>query len=69
MTKEPQLLRVPRTIRSVDDVLETAKKLNLPNVLVLSEREDGSVVFLETEMTPASANWLLDKREGAPADA
>lgn len=61
MENEPKLLRVPRTFRSVEAVLETAKKLDLPNVLVLSEREDGSLVFLETEMSLASANYLLDR--------
>lgn len=58
---DPQLLRVPTKFRTVADVLETARKMNLLNVLVLSEREDGSLVFLETEMTFASTNWLLDR--------
>lgn len=57
----PQLLRVPTTFHSVADVLETAKQLDLNNVMVLSEREDGALVFLETDMTLASANWLLDR--------
>lgn len=55
----PQLLRVPTKFRTVNDVLETANKMGLSNVLVLSEKEDGSLVFLETEMTFASTNWLL----------
>jgi hypothetical protein len=58
---EPTLLRIPRKFNSVEDVLETARKLDLPNVLLLSEKEDGSLVFLETEMTLASTNWLLDR--------
>lgn len=57
----PRLLRVPTSFHSVDDVLETAKKLDLSNVLVLSEREDGSIVFLDNEMTMAQANWVLDR--------
>lgn len=58
---EPPLLRIPTKFRTVTDVLETARKMDLPNILVLSEREDGSLVFLETEMTFASTNWLLDR--------
>lgn len=58
---EPTLLRVPLIFYSVDAVLETARKLDLSNVMVLSEREDGSLVFLETEMNLAQANWLLDR--------
>lgn len=57
----PQLLRVPVSFHSVDDVLETAKKLELTNVLILSEREDGAIVFLDNKMTMAQANWILDR--------
>ncbi len=56
-----ELLRIPRTFHTVEEVLETAKQLDLPNVLVLSELEDGSLVFLETTMDLAHANWLLDR--------
>jgi hypothetical protein len=56
-----QLLRIPQTFHTVEAVLATAKQLDLPNVLVLSELEDGRLVFLETEMSVASANWLLDR--------
>ena len=31
------------------------------DVLVLSEREDGSLVLLDDGMTLAQANWLLDR--------
>ena len=75
----PRLLRVPNHFRSVADVLACASKMDLPNVLVLSEREDGSLVFLDNDLTLAQANWLLDRmkaliitpnqferREGAP---
>lgn len=58
---EPQLLRIPRSFRSVEGVLETAKRLDLPNVLVLSEGEDGTITFLSTEMSAAQANWLIDR--------
>lgn len=57
----PKLLRIPRSFHTVDEVLATAKHLNLPNVLVLSELENGNLVFLETDMTVAQANWLLDR--------
>jgi len=56
-----ELLRIPQTFHTVDEVLATAKQLNLTNVLVLSELEDGRLVFLETEMSVASTNWLLDR--------
>lgn len=55
------LLRIPKSFRTVDEVLGTAKQLDLPNILVLSELEDGRLVFLETEMSVASANYLLDR--------
>lgn len=57
----PQLLRVPFHFQSVEDVLACAGKLNLSNVLVLSEREDGTLVFLDNDLTLAQANWLLDR--------
>ncbi len=59
---EPELLRIPVTFRSVDDVLETGKKLDLSNVVLLSEREDGTMVFLCNEgMSAAQVNWVLDR--------
>lgn len=58
---KPKLLRMPKRFGSVEEVLNTARQLELSNILVLSEKEDGSLVFLETEMTYASTNWLLDK--------
>ena len=61
MGDEPNLLRIPTTFHSAADVLATAAKLDLPNVLVLSEQADGSLVFLSTEMTLAETNWLLDR--------
>lgn len=58
---EPKLLRIPTTFHSVDDVLETAKKLKLPNVVLLSEMSDGRLVFLDSGLNFAEANWLLDR--------
>jgi hypothetical protein len=55
------MLRVPTRFQSVDEVLGAARQMNLPNVLLLSELEDGKIVFLETDMTLASTNWLLDR--------
>jgi hypothetical protein len=57
----PKLLRVPTSFQSVAEVLACADKMNLPNVLVLSEREDGSIVFLDSGMNFAQTNWLLDR--------
>lgn len=57
----PQLLRVPKSFRSIDEILATASKMNLTNIVILSQREDGSVVFLHDDaMTVAATNWLLD---------
>ncbi len=55
------LLRIPVKFNSTEVVLETAKKMDLSNILLLSEKEDGSIVFLSTDMTLASTNWLLDR--------
>ena len=57
----PKLLRVPQHFQSVSEVLACAEKMDLPNVLVLSEREDGSIVFLDSGMNFAQTNWLLDR--------
>lgn len=56
-----ELLRVPETMRSVDDLLATAKHLDLPNAILISELPGGELVFLQTEMSSASANWLIDR--------
>ncbi len=62
---DPQLLRIPRTFHSVDEVLGAAKQLDLQNILVLSERENGNLVLLDDGMTVAQANWLLDRAKAA----
>jgi hypothetical protein len=59
--EEGVVLRIPETFRSVDDVLGAASKLDLENCIVISERGDGSLVFLATEVSAAQANWLLDR--------
>jgi uncharacterized protein YerC len=61
MTDEPKLLCIPEHFRSVDDMLAVAGKLKLGNALLISEREDGSLVFLDTSLTVAEANWLIDR--------
>jgi hypothetical protein len=58
---EPTLLRVPQHFHSVEAVLACAAKMNLTNVLVLSENEDGSLVFLDSGFDLAHTNWLLDR--------
>lgn len=57
---DAQLLRVPTHFRSVEDVLGVAGKLDLPNVLVLAELENGTLVALDSDLTIAQTNWLLD---------
>lgn len=59
---EPQLLRVPCHFHSVGEALATAQRLDLPNVLILSELPDGKLVFLDAvDLTVSQANWLLDR--------
>lgn len=58
---KPVLLRIPKKFQTVEAVLDTAAQLELPNILVLSEKEDGSIIFLGTEMSLANTNWLLDR--------
>lgn len=61
MTDHPVLLRIPSVSRSTADLLGIAAQLDLPNAVLLSERADGTLVFLTTEMTGAEANWMLDR--------
>lgn len=62
MDDEPKLLRIPTSFRSVNDVLDTAKKMDLPNVIVLSELENGNLVVLDApDLTLAHTNWLMDR--------
>lgn len=62
---EPKLLRIPRSFHSVEEVLAVAGRLNLPNVLVLAEHENGNLTLLDSELTVAQTNWLLDRAKSA----
>lgn len=55
------LLRIPQHFHTVADVLGTAEKLNLPNILVLSELENGNLVILDDGLSLAQANWIVDR--------
>jgi hypothetical protein len=59
----PKLLHIPRTLHSVEDALGVAKQLNLDNIVILSERDDGGLIFLTAPAgtTIAQTNWLLDR--------
>ena len=61
MSSAPTLLRIPKHFNSVDEVLTTAMKLELSNVVVISERADGSIVLIGTDMALSETNWLLDR--------
>lgn len=61
MVEEPKLLRVPHNFATVEEILGCAGKMKLDNVLVLSERENGNLVTLSTDMTVAQMNWLIDR--------
>jgi hypothetical protein len=60
MDDEPALLRVPSHFHNVEDVLACAGKMKLPNILVLSQLDNGSVVFLDSGLSFAETNWILD---------
>lgn len=60
-TPKPTLLRVPTHFHSVADVLGAAAQMDLPHVLVLSERDDGALVFLDSGLNMAECNWLIDR--------
>jgi hypothetical protein len=57
----PKLLRIPTKFQSVEDVCGAASRMNLPNALMISELEDGTITFLSTDMNLAQVNWLLDR--------
>lgn len=64
MTKflsDPPLLRIPEHFHSVEDALACAGKINLTNVLILSERDNGGLCFLDSGLTIAEANWIVDR--------
>lgn len=56
------VLRFPKESRSVGGALAEAAEMDLPDVLILSQKDDGSLVFLSNgSMTLAHTNWLLDR--------
>lgn len=58
---EPKLLQIPAHMHSVKDLLAVAGQLGLTNALLLSQREDGGIVLLNTtKMTLSECNWLID---------
>lgn len=61
MADDPKLLRIPQHFHTVEEMLGAARQLDLPNALLISEREDGSLVFLDTDLNVSQANWLLDR--------
>lgn len=58
---QPKLLKIPNKFHSVEDVLGAASRMDLPNILIISELEDGTITFLSSEMGLANCNWLLDR--------
>ncbi len=61
MADDPKLLRIPQHFHTVEEMLGAARQLELPNALLISEREDGSLVFLDTDLNVSQANWMLDR--------
>ena len=58
---KPELLKVPEAFQSVEGVLATAGKLDLPNVLVLSDLDNGNLLLLHHGMNKAEMNFLVDR--------
>ena len=59
-TPPPDLLRIPEQFQSTSAVLACAEKLDLSNILIVSHRENGNLVFLQHGLSTAECNWLLD---------
>lgn len=63
MPDDAPLLRIPPRHRSVADALGTAGKLNLTNIVILSETEAGLVLIsagTDELLTAAQVLWLLE---------
>lgn len=60
-----ELLRIPANIRSVEDCLGVAEKMDLGHCLVLSELPDGMVILHATNsgepLNQAQIIWLLER--------
>lgn len=57
-----QLPGIPKKLHTVEDVLGQAMQMNLPNIFIISELENGDLIILNTtDFTLAEANWLCDR--------
>lgn len=57
----PKLLKVPDRLRTAGDVLNTALRMDLDEVIVLSQKPEGGLIWLAQDgMTCERSNWLLD---------
>ena len=57
-----EFLRIPESCRSIDDALSSAVHLNLGNIVILSETENGNIVVITAvDLTAAQVNWILDR--------
>ena len=61
MSDPPKLLRIPEHFHSVEEMLGAAAQLELTNAVLISECKDGSLILLDSGLTLAQANWLLDR--------
>ena len=51
----------PPHCRSVDDALAVAKHMDLPNIVILSELDDGAMLVLHAvDLTAAQLLWTLE---------
>lgn len=57
----PELLKVPDRFQSVAEVLACAQRMNLLDVIVLSETEEGNLVLLHHGLDRGEMNFLLDR--------
>jgi hypothetical protein len=58
---KPKLLRIPKELHTVEEVLAVAGELDIEQVLVIAETKDGGLVLLENGMTLSQVNWLCDR--------
>ena len=57
--KFPKLLRVPEQLNSVLEVLETAKRMELKEIVVIAVGEDD-MFYLHNKLTVERLNWYAD---------
>lgn len=61
---EPVSIGLPKTLRSIEAALQSARACNPLNIVIVCETEEGAVMFSCKEgdpLTRAETNYLLDR--------